>query len=300
MKLRSLLHFVFSVCVIVLLFAAVAVAGAPSDLVKRTTDKVIDILKNKELKSPAKIKERRAAIREAISERFDFQEMAKRSLARYWKQRTQEEHTEFVALYTDLLERTYIRKIESYTDEKFVYGEESIDGNFAIVRTKVITKKNEDVPIQYMMLNENGVWLVYDVIIEGVSLVNNYRNQFNEIMHSGSYEESHQEIEEQAKRGSGRRLRARPNNQKSGRVIMSFRLFEIGIVSSSLNIHTAGVVLSLSAVSKKCGQSGNSVIAGAAFAGVGDSCGCTVILMVAMVFLKALHVCLDFAHRALQ
>jgi phospholipid transport system substrate-binding protein len=187
---------------IVLLFVSVAVAGAPSDLVKQTTDKVIDILKNKELKSPAKIKERRAAIREVISERFDFEEMAKRSLARYWKQRTQEEHKEFVPLYTDLLERTYIRKIESYTDEKFVYGEESIDGNFAIVRTKVITIKNVDVPIEYRMLNEKGVWLVYDVIVEGVSLVNNYRNQFNEIMHSGSYEDLIRKLRNKQKEGA--------------------------------------------------------------------------------------------------
>ena len=188
MKGRSLLHAVFFGCLIVMSLIAVAYAGEPTALVKQTTDKVIDILKNKEMKKPGKTKERRAAIRRTISERFDFEEMAKRSLARYWNQRTPDEKKEFVALYSDLLERTYIRKIESYTDQQFVYGEETGEGDYAMVRTKILTKKDTDVPIEYRMQKKNGGWLVYDVVIEGVSLVNNYRNQFNEIMHSGSYE----------------------------------------------------------------------------------------------------------------
>ena len=188
MKRRSLVHAVFSGCLIVMSLVAVAYAGEPTVLVKQTTDKVIDILKNKEMKKPGKTKERRAAIRRTISERFDFEEMAKRSLARYWNQRTPDEKKEFVALYTDLLERTYIRKIETYTDQQFIYGEETDEGDYAVVRTKIITKKDVDVPIEYRMQKKNGGWLVYDVVIEGVSLVNNYRNQFNEIMHSGSYE----------------------------------------------------------------------------------------------------------------
>lgn len=174
---------------VVLFLAANAGAAVPSDLVKQTTDSVLDILKNKDLRKPAKTGERRASIRRVISERFDFEEMAKRSLGRYWRQRSPDEQKEFVALFTDLLERTYIRKIESYTDEKFVYGEETIDGDYAVVRTKIITKKDLDVPIEYRMLSKNSMWMVYDVVIEGVSLVNNYRNQFNQIIHSGSYED---------------------------------------------------------------------------------------------------------------
>ncbi len=188
MKRRSLLYAVFSGCLIVLLFVAVACAGEPTVLVKQTTDKVIEILKNKEMKKPGKTKERRSAIRRTISERFDFEEMAKRSLARYWKQRTPDEKKEFVALYTDLLERTYIRKIETYTDQQFIYGDEADDGDYAVVKTKIIARKGVDVPIEYRMQKKNGGWVAYDVVIEGVSLVNNYRNQFNEIMHSGSYE----------------------------------------------------------------------------------------------------------------
>lgn len=170
--------------------AAFAHAGEPTDLAKQTTDKVIDILKNKELRKPEKTKERRALMRKVVSERFDFEEMAKRSLARYWNQRTPEEKKEFVALYTDLLERTYVKKVESYSDYKVMYAEETSDADYAVVKTKIIiTSKNMDVPVAYKMEKKNGRWGVYDVVIEGVSLVNNYRNQFNRIIGSGSYAE---------------------------------------------------------------------------------------------------------------
>ncbi len=158
MKLKSLLHNVLSGCLIALSLVAVAYAGEPTALVKQTTDKVLEILKNKEMKKPGKTQERRAAIRKTISERFDFEEMAKRSLARYWNQRTPDEKKEFVALYTDLLERTYIRKIETYTDEQFIYGEETDEGDYATVRTKIITNKGADVPIEYRMQKKNGSW----------------------------------------------------------------------------------------------------------------------------------------------
>ncbi len=164
-------------------------AGEPANLIKQTVDKIIDILKDKELKKPEKTKERRAAIRKVVGERFDFEEMAKRSLALHWKKRTPEERKEFVPLFSDLLERSYIRKIEKYTDEKFLYTGEKIDGDYAVVNTKIITKGNVETPIEYRLLNKNGKWEVYDVVIEGVSLINNYRNQFNKIIRSNSYEE---------------------------------------------------------------------------------------------------------------
>ena len=164
-------------------------AGAPTDQVRQSVDKVLDILKNKKLKKPANEKKRKAEIRKVVSERFDFADMAKRSLGIYWRQRTPEERKEFVPLYTDLLERTYIKKIEGYTDEKITYTGEKINDGYAVVDTKVITSKNTEIPIQYRMLNENGQWMVYDVSIEGVSLINNYRNQFSSIIHQKSYDE---------------------------------------------------------------------------------------------------------------
>jgi len=166
-----------------------AYAGVPTDQMKQTIDKVIDILNNKELKKPGKVKERRTAIRKAVGEKFDFEEMAKRSLALYWKQRTPEEKKEFVSLYSDLLERSYIKKIENYSDEKIIYTDEKIDDGYAIVKTKIITKRNVEIPIEYKLLKKNNKWDVYDVVIEGVSLVNNYRNQFSKIIRTSSYEE---------------------------------------------------------------------------------------------------------------
>jgi len=166
-----------------------AQAGEPLTLIKQTINEVIDILKDEELKKPDKGADRRADLRKAIGERFDFEEMAKRSLALHWKKRSPEERQEFIPLYSDLLERSYVNKIESYTDEQILYTDENIDDNYAVVKTKIITKRNVEIPIEYRLLKNNNQWGVYDVVIEGVSLVNNYRNQFNKIIRKDSYEE---------------------------------------------------------------------------------------------------------------
>lgn len=166
-----------------------ALAGEPTNQVKQTVDAVLDVLRNKELKRPDKAEQRRAQIRKVVSGRFDFAEMAKRSLALHWKKRTPEEQKEFVALYTDLLENTYIKKIEKYQDEKVVYLDEKQQGDHATVKTNIVTTKELEIPIEYRLMKEGSEWKAYDVVIEGVSLVNNYRNQFNSIIRSGSYEE---------------------------------------------------------------------------------------------------------------
>ncbi len=124
-----------------------------------------------------------------VDERFDFEDMAKRSLALHWKDRTPAERKEFVPLYTDLLERAYIKKIESYTDEDVVYVGETIEGEYAVVKTKITTKRNVEIPTDYKLLKKDAKWEVYDVIIEGISLVNNYRSQFNKIIRTQSYTE---------------------------------------------------------------------------------------------------------------
>jgi len=164
-------------------------AGEPTEQLKQTVDAVIKILNNKELKKPEKQSERRLKIRETVEKRFDFEEMAKRSLALHWKNRTPQEQKEFVSLFSDLLEDTYIRKIERYEDEKVAYTEEKNDGSYATVRTKVITTKETEIPVDYKIFKKEQKWEVYDISIEGISLVNNYRTQFNQIIRSGSYEE---------------------------------------------------------------------------------------------------------------
>jgi phospholipid transport system substrate-binding protein len=172
------------------LFAAVppkAFAGEPTQQVKETVDEVINILNNKELKKPQNRKQRSAKIREVVNNRFDFAEMAKRSLGIYWRQRTPEEQKEFVTLFSDLLEDTYIRKIERYEHEKVTYVGEAMDGPYATVKTLIITTKEVEIPVNYKIFRSGSKWEVYDIIVEGVSLVNNYRTQFYQIMGSGSY-----------------------------------------------------------------------------------------------------------------
>lgn len=186
-RVRGILAGLFAAAL--MLSAGTAVAGEPTEQVRQTVDKVLGILQDKALKGPAKAKERRTTLRKVIDERFDFEEMARRSLALHWKKRTPEEQKEFVELYSDLLERAYINKIEQYTDEKVTYTGEAQEGNRAAVRTVIITKKNVEIPIEYRLHRTGAGWKAYDVIIEGVSLVNNYRKQFNSIISSKSYEE---------------------------------------------------------------------------------------------------------------
>ncbi len=166
-----------------------AFAGEPTDQVKQTIDKVIDILKNKELKKPNKTEERRSLLRKATDERFNYEEMAKRALSVHWAKRTPQERIEFVSLFKDLLERSYINKIESYSDETILYTHESIESDYSVVKTKIITKRNIEVPIDYKLLKIANQWKVYDISIEGVSLVSNYRNQFNKIIRTNSYDD---------------------------------------------------------------------------------------------------------------
>ena len=166
-----------------------AAAGAPTEQLRTQVDKVLKILDDNTLKSPDKAKERRTAVRKVADDIFDFGETAKRSLGRHWADRTQAERDEFVKLFGDLLERSYISKIELYGGEKIQYVGDKIDGETAVVSSKLLTKAGGEVPIEYRMLKKGERWLVYDVVIEGVSLVANYRTQFNKIIQTSSFED---------------------------------------------------------------------------------------------------------------
>lgn len=165
-----------------------ALAGEPTRQIKETIDSVLNILMDEELRAPQNLKKRRHLLRQIIHSRFDFQEMSKRSLGIHWTRRSPEEREEFIPLFSELLERSYINRIESYIDEKILYTGELIDDGYATVKTRVILRDNIETPIDYRLMRKSSEWLVYDVIIEGVSLVNNYRIQFNRIINSDSYE----------------------------------------------------------------------------------------------------------------
>ena len=183
------------VAVIVMLFLLTlvgpgkVVASVVTDEVRKTVDEVVKIVTDKDLKNPKNEQKRRAALKETIGRIFDYGEMAKRSMGVHWKELTPAEQKEFVGLFATLLENTYAGKIESYNNEKIVYGKESLDGDHAVVESRVITAKRDEYELGYRLLKEGGKWMVYDVVIEGVSLVSNYRTQFNKIINEKGYKE---------------------------------------------------------------------------------------------------------------
>jgi len=178
-----------AVVLALLLVAAPGWAGQPTDQLRTEIDRVLKVLDDPELKKEGRARERRAEVRRIANDIFDFEETARRSLARHWAPRTPAERDEFVQLFADLLERSYISKIELYGGEKIAYVGETIDGDVATVKTKITTRQGTEIPVDYRMHKRGDKWLVYDVIIEGVSLVANYRVQFNKIITTSSYAE---------------------------------------------------------------------------------------------------------------
>lgn len=171
------------------LTALEAAAGPPTDQLKGAIDRVVKIVEDPSLKGDDRVADRRAAVRKIADEIFDFNEIARRALARHWQPLTDKQRAEFVSLFSDLLERSYMSKIELYGGEKIQYVGDRIEGDTAAVQSKLLTKTGSEVPIEYRMLRKSDRWLVYDVVIEGVSLVANYRTQFNKIIQTSSFQD---------------------------------------------------------------------------------------------------------------
>jgi phospholipid transport system substrate-binding protein len=165
--------------------ATTAWAASPTEEVRQYTDQVQKILDDPNLRQTDK----RAAVRKVAAEIFDVNETAKRALGRHWQNRTPAEREEFTQLFADLLERTYINKIDLYRGEKLVYTGETIDGEFATVRAKVVTRQGTEVPVEAKLNRKDGRWLVYDLSVENISLIANYRSQFDRIIRTSSYQE---------------------------------------------------------------------------------------------------------------
>ena len=181
--IRTILSLLF-----ILSIAVPVLAEEPTEAIKQTTDKILAIVTDAALKPASKTAEREKLIRQAVDERFDWEEMTRRALAIHWANRTPEERKEFIPLFSDLLERTYMKKVEDYSGEKVLYEGESKEGDYASVKVKIVTKKNKDISVEYRLKKEGNKWLVYDISIMGASLVNNYRTQFNSIISQSSYE----------------------------------------------------------------------------------------------------------------
>src|SRR5262245_50937464 len=167
--------FVAAASVLSALAALPALAGPATDQLKISIDRVIKVLEDPSLKTEGKIDERRSAIRQIANETFDFRETARRALGRHWQGLSDEDRKEFSALFADLLEWAYVSRIEQYGGERITYAAEAVEpsGELATVRTRFTLKGGSDVPVDYRMLKRDGRWMVYDVSLEGISLVAN-------------------------------------------------------------------------------------------------------------------------------
>jgi phospholipid transport system substrate-binding protein len=177
------------VALALLLGAGPAWAASPTETLREYTESVQKVLDDPALKTDERRSERRAAVRKLAAEAFDVQETARRALGPHWQQRSPAEREEFVQLFADLLEQTYIAKIDLYGGERLRFTDERVDGDSAVVRAKVTTKQGTEVPVEGRMHRKADRWLLYDVAIENISLVANYRAQFDRIIRTQSYAE---------------------------------------------------------------------------------------------------------------
>jgi phospholipid transport system substrate-binding protein len=177
--------------------AGVASAGPPTEALKKSVDEVLSVVEDPGLKKAESKEQRRKRLEDVIAKRFNFEEMAKRTIGAEWAKRTPEERREFVNSFRTLLANSYLGRIENYSGEKVHYLKETVDGDHAEVRTEIDTGKSM-IPIDYKMEQRDGDWRVYDVIVEGTGLVSNYREQFKRILRKESFEALSKTIREKA------------------------------------------------------------------------------------------------------
>jgi len=195
MHVRSLAHLVFgmlALCVFFLPFpsANAATPASPLTVVQTGTEQALDILRSSQSEGGPTIRQRRDEILTIVDRYFNFQEMARRSLGRAWRDQPPAKQQEFVRLFKDLLFNTYVSRVETYTsgNEQVVFDRQDIDGNYAVVFTRIVNYRNSDVKVDYRMRLDGGEWKVYDVVVEGISFIDNYRGQFTYILARESFD----------------------------------------------------------------------------------------------------------------
>ena len=172
------------------LFDSSAYAGEATDRIKAATDKLVEIFSNKKLEPPEMADERARLIREAVDTAFDWVAFSQRALGPHWKKLSKDQKKEFVYLFGQLIEQTYMDKTRLYSDEKMIYLGEKLDEKYGIVDAAITRSSGSNIDIQFRIIkNKNEKWFVYDIHIEGVSLVNNYRSQFNNFLIRSGYSE---------------------------------------------------------------------------------------------------------------
>jgi len=184
---------------VLMVFLSSAIWAGPqpvTDSLKATLDQIIEVLNNPSLRTPGKENERRNILIKLVKERFDEEEFAMRALGAHWGERTNEEKQEFIEVFSDLLQGTYLDKIDAYlakagsfSSKNIRYLNETAKGSYVVVSTKILTSDDTEIPVLYLFKSKQGNWLVCDVAIEGVSIAKNYRAQFNEILAKSSFKE---------------------------------------------------------------------------------------------------------------
>jgi phospholipid transport system substrate-binding protein len=170
------------------LLPSTATAVTASEAVKSAIEQVVRVLEDKELKKADRVMERRQQLQKIFNDRFSYEEMSKRSLGAHWNNLNETQKEQFVDLFRQLLARSYTGTIEGYSGERFQYLNEHNEGDYAEVRTKLLSRKGE-IPINYRLLTKSGEWRVYDIVVDGISMVSNYRAQFTKIIRTSSYED---------------------------------------------------------------------------------------------------------------
>src|SRR5262245_5926953 len=184
-----------ALCLAGTLSPSIATAVTATEAVKTSVEQVVGLLEDKELKQADRAMERRQQLQKIFNDRFSYEEMSKRSLGAYWKDLNETQRQQFVDLFRQLLARTYTGTIEGYSGERFQYLSEQNEGDYAEVRTKLISRKGE-IPINYRLLSKTGEWQVYDIVVDGISMVSNYRAQFNKIIQTSSYGDLVQKLQD--------------------------------------------------------------------------------------------------------
>jgi phospholipid transport system substrate-binding protein len=173
-------------------------AGEPLEMVRLSVEKVVAVLKDSRLKSPEKKKERIGRLKEIINPIFDYDEMARRAMGAHWRRRTPAEQEEYLTLFRLFIEKVYADKVDLYEGERIVVGRETIDGDYAEVESKVINARGEESPVIFRLRRADAKWRVYDAVVENISVVQNYRSQFDRVISKSSYGELKKMLKEKS------------------------------------------------------------------------------------------------------
>jgi phospholipid transport system substrate-binding protein len=180
---------------------SVVSAGEATDRIKAVSDKIFSIISDQSLQVPEMKEKKEKMIMDAVDGAFNWEEFSRRALAKHWSKRTEGEKKEFISLFKQLIKRTYMEKSGQYSGGKVEFLEEKIDGEYGVVKSQLVSSNGTQTPVDYRLMKKDGDWWVYDVYIEGVSLVSNYRSQFNDILIKSSFDDLIKRLKEKIEKG---------------------------------------------------------------------------------------------------